>query len=141
MINLVSGRVTCGSMVLEPATRIEELLSLPGVETVLSVASATHCALGAHECDGHHWGMRAVFQGQRLDKVLMQILDSDEFEWSANHAELRQKMRENFVESLCRVAPPGQRYRHNFAWGSIESTLDRRGIHALIVVSYKQQLQ
>lgn len=124
-------------MVLEPATSIEAVLSLPGVQTVLSVAGATHCALGAHECDGHHWGMRAVFQEQRLDKVLMQILDKDEAEWSQHQEELRQKMRENFVETLCRVTPPGKRYRHNFVWGSIESTLDRHGVHALIIVSYR----
>ncbi|MFC4312413.1 hypothetical protein ACFPN2_25240 [Steroidobacter flavus] len=138
MIDLSSGRVACGSLVLEPNVRSEQLLTLPGVRTAPSVAGRTNLALGTHYCGGQAWGVGAMFAGEQLDMLLLQMLREDESDWSLPQEEQRQRVHDQFLRDLCGdVSRPVRGSRYNFPWGWLESTLDLRGVQAVIVVSYE----
>jgi hypothetical protein len=79
-----------------------------------------------------------MFAGRQLEKVLLQMLGKDESNWSLQQEEWRQRTHDKFLEQLCSgVARPAGGARYSFPWGAVESTLDRKGVQALIVVSYK----
>lgn len=78
-----------------------------------------------------------MFTGQRLERVLLQMLDKDESEWSLQQEEQRQLTHDKFLADLCKgISRPTEHARYTFPWGMVESTLDRRGVQALIIISY-----
>jgi hypothetical protein len=138
LIDLATGRVTCGSILLQPTTDVEALLVLPNTQKAPSIPGRTHLALGLHHCEGRAWGIGAMFAYGHLELVLLQLLDKDEEDWTLQNEERRQQLHDKFLEHLCgRVSRRSGRMRYSFDWGSVESTLDQRGVQAHIVVSYR----
>src|SRR6185436_3693401 len=117
MIDSMNGQFTCDDLTIAPSVGVGTLLALPGV-TSFSIAGNVHVRLGARRCGGLQWGISAICSAGRLEKVLLQILDEDESDWSLAREERRQQTHNSYLRHCCTGGrSEGDMQIYRFSWG------------------------
>lgn len=90
-------------------------------------------ALGSHPTGTELWGVGLVFRETKLHQVWLQCLNcTDQKNWSLENEKKRKSVHDRYIETMAGVFGGS-----DFVWGKISSTLDVRGVQALLIVSYK----
>ena len=89
------------------------------------------------------WGVGLVFGQERLSQIWLQCLSADGIDaktWSLENEKLRKVAHDLVVNTMCLSTGDGVQsassLAYKFPWGTISSTLDVRGVQALVLVEY-----
>jgi hypothetical protein len=147
MIDSLTGVITFDDgLKLDPTARLSSFEAVPGAQRVSTISGRSHWSIGTRRVGDAGWGIGAVFLEATLQQVWLQCLtvpgvQRDVLEL-AN--ELKRKYKHDVV--LLELFDKGNSFGQKFdertlafelPWGRVSSTLDQRGVQALILVEYR----
>jgi hypothetical protein len=147
MIDSLTGAVTFDDgLKLDPTARLNSFEAVSGAQRVSTISSRSHWSIGTRRVGDSDWGVGVVFVEATLQQVWLQCLtvpgvQSDVLELPN---ELKRKYTHDVVllELFDKGNLFGQKSNERtltfeLPWGRVSSTLDQRGVQALILVEYR----
>lgn len=114
------------------------------IKVFSSVQGREHLSLGTHAAQSWSWGVGVVFVQGVLEQVWLQCLNAERVDpgaWDIQNETIRKEFHDKYFLDLCLPGgsplKTGTSLSCGFDWGRISSTLDLRGVQALIVVEFR----
>jgi hypothetical protein len=137
VINEKTGELAFRELTISPKTKESELVS----KVTFKQIGGGVFGHGTLTSDAHRFGTCVWFSDGSPSSIWLQLLNSDEPEWSLEAEFERKKLQEDFMARELRARPKmwnGRDPNYLYSWGSISSVIDVKGVQALIIVSYNR---
>jgi hypothetical protein len=141
---LINGAVTFDDFSIRRLSCLADFEKPVNRQEFTGSSSDALLALGSHRSNGTLWGVSARLQTYRVQQLFLQNLTAEGVLpglWNMANEERRQKAHDDYLQGLCadsrgKTAHHGPNLIWQFGWGTVSSTLDLKGVQALIVVTY-----
>jgi hypothetical protein len=144
ILDLATGAVTFDDLSIGRTSRVSDFEKFVTRQAFTNDSSDALLGVGSHGANGAVWGVGVRLRNGRVQQLWLQSLTADGVlpdVWDLANEERRQKAQDDFLKQLCansrgRIAHRGTCLEWEFDWGSASSTLDLKGVQALIVITY-----
>ncbi|WP_141758774.1 hypothetical protein [Duganella sp. HH105] len=144
MIDLHNGNIGFDAFTLNSSTRLIDIENFITRRAATLNSGAQHVGVGVHLLDDKTWGVGAVVSPFKTKQVWLQMLEAKGVNpntWDLQNEERRRQVHDSYLKELCHDSSVSinrsiSTLKYSFRWGSISSTLDVRGIQALIIIEY-----
>ena len=145
MIDVNSGDIIFDDSSFNAQTQLAEMEATPGAKITPCLSGRTQLSMGSRSFKDSSWGVGLVFSYEKLSQIWLQCLSADGVDakaWSLENEKLRKVTHDLVVNRLCSSSSTAVKsassLTYKFSWGTISSTLDVRGVQALVLVEYLQ---
>ena len=144
MIDLNSGEIVFDDyLTINAQTQLVAMESVPGAKNIPALSGRTQLSMGSRSFICNSWGVGLVFGQEKLSQIWLQCLSADGIDaktWSLENEKLRKVAHDLVVNTICSstgdAVQSASSLVYKFLWGTISSTLDVRGVQALVLVEY-----
>jgi hypothetical protein len=141
VIDTKTGELKFDVFFLGRTTRQADIEKFVINHSTFNTGQSRQFALGSHTAQGKRWGLGAVVRNEKVVQFWLQCLDAEgvvQDAWDMNNEERRQAAHEEYMRMVSdqtgRLSNGGRQWQ--FSWGKISSTLDLKGVQALLIVDY-----
>lgn len=141
VIDTKTGELKFDAFFLGRTTRQADIEKFVSNHSPFNIGQSQQFALGSHTAQGKLWGVAAVVRNEKVVQLRLQYLDAEgvvQDAWNMSNEERRQAAHEDYMRMVSdetgTLSNGGRQWQ--FSWGKISSTLDLKGVQALLIVDY-----
>lgn len=144
MIDMTTGALYFDDQLcIGPDTSLKTIETIPEIRRAPSVLGRTQLGIGIHQFGGCSFGVGVIFIHSKLAQIILQCLNAegvDDSAWNIENEKRRKVFHDSWIARTLtnydRIERTVMTSTVRYIWGSVSSTLDVKGVQAIILIEY-----